>query len=70
MMAAVLLATFVLAILLVTGIYYLVYHPRTLTTSGEASGEAVDLGLTVALVAMIVLVTAALSAMYLLGKLQ
>jgi len=66
MMAAVFLATFVLAILLVTGIYYLVYHPRTLTTSGEA----VDLGLTVALVAMIVLVTAALSAMYLLGKLQ
>ncbi len=66
MMAAILLATFVFAILLVTGIYYFVYHPRTLTTSGEA----VDLGLTAALVAMIVLVTAALSAMYLLGKLQ
>ncbi len=66
MMAAILLATFVLAILLVTGIYYFVYHPKTLTTSGEA----VDLGLTAALVAMIVLVTAALSAMYLLGKLQ
>ena len=66
MMAAALLAIFVVAILLVTGIYYTVYHPKTLTTSGEA----VDLGLTAALVAMIVLVTAALSAMYLLGKLQ
>ena len=66
MMAAALLAIFVVAILLVSGIYYLVYHPKTLT----AEGEAVDLGFTLALVAMIVLVTAALSAMYLLGKLQ
>ncbi len=59
-----LLAGFSLGVLLVTLIYYGIYNPRAVTEEGEAF----DLKLTLALVAMIALTALAVGAMYLLGR--
>ncbi len=60
-----LLAGFTLGAAIVSFIFYRLFNPKTLTTEGEGF----DLTLTLGLVAMIVFTAAAVSSMFLLGRL-
>ncbi len=59
-----LLVLFTVGVALGAWLFYFVYSPRVLT----AEGENVDFTIAGLLVTMIVIVTLALSAMYILGK--
>ncbi len=59
-----LLALFTIGVALGALLFYYVYSPRVLT----AEGENVDFTIAGLLVTMIVIITLALSSMYLLGK--